>query len=279
MLNIGIAVDVFYPDADSINCGCYFAQLSKAKLTGILLENLDYAFKPVIKNLNNEPYVETVLTTDIPSNEDKRKAAEMVIVLFKETCKNKTVAYNIHADCGMPAEELINESRFTDVIIADATMSFSKKISGESSRFVKDILAESECPVIISCADFKTIDEIIFAYDGSASAMFAIKQFSYLFPALKEKKLQLFEVNKPDGFTLKYQHKIKEWMHNHYASVEVKVREGVASDELFTYLLTKQNSLVVMGAYGRGWLSRLFHKSSADPILETLNIPAFIAHR
>jgi hypothetical protein len=45
MLNIAVAVDVQYPDADTINCGCYFAQLTQSKLTGILLEDLDYAFQ------------------------------------------------------------------------------------------------------------------------------------------------------------------------------------------------------------------------------------------
>ena len=80
MLNIAVAVDVLYPDADAINCGCYFAKLSESKLTAILLEDLDYAVKPVVKNFKNAPYVETILTTDIPSNTDKRKACEMAIV-------------------------------------------------------------------------------------------------------------------------------------------------------------------------------------------------------
>lgn len=278
MLNIAVALDVFYPNADALIFGCALAKLTQGKVTGIFLENLEYAFKPVVKNLNNAPYIETVLTTDIPSNQEKRKACEMAIVMFNETCKSKNVWHNIHIDCGIPAEELITESRFADVIIADAMMSFSKKTTGEPSRFVKDILADSECPVIISSSNFKEIDEIVFAYDGSASAMFAIKQFTYIFPGLKEKKLQLFEVNN-DGFTLKYQHKIKEWVKNYYASVELKVKEGNINDELFTSLLTKENSIVVMGAYGRGWLSKLFHKSTADVILETLNVPVFIAHR
>jgi hypothetical protein len=102
----------------------------------------------------------------------------MARVLFNEACKCKNIKGNIHVDCGIPGGELINESRFIDVVIADATMSFSKKTTGEPSRFVKDILTESECPVILSTADFKAINELVFAYDGSASAMFAIKQFS-----------------------------------------------------------------------------------------------------
>lgn len=277
MLNIVVAIDVLYPAADAINCACYFAQVAQSRLTGIMLENLDYAFKPVVKSLNNQPYIETVLTTDIPSNNDRRKACEMATVLFNETCKVKNILHTMHVDYGMPAKELITESRFTDVMIADARMSFSKKTTGEPSRFIKDILAESECPVILSNAGFKTIDEIIFAYDGSASSMFAMKQFTYLFSALKEKKIQLFEVNK-HAHTVKYQHEIKLWLHNHYVSVETKVKEGSTSDALFAYLLTRENSMVVMGAYGRDWLSRLFHKSSADVIIEGLNMPVFIAH-
>jgi nucleotide-binding universal stress UspA family protein len=55
--------------------------------------------------------------------------------------------------------------------------------------------------------------------------------------------------------------------------------KGDPSDELFGYLLERKNAIVVLGAYGRGILSRFLKPSHASLLLRTINLPIFIAHR
>jgi hypothetical protein len=123
------------------------------------------------------------------------------------------------------------------------------------------------------------MDEVIFAYDGSASSVFAIKQFTYLFPVFKNKKAVVVNVNKQERSAIDEQFKMKEWLSAHYQDVNFVILSGNASDELFGYLLEKKNAIVVLGAYGRGILSRFLKPSHASLLLRTINLPIFIAHR
>jgi nucleotide-binding universal stress UspA family protein len=132
--------------------------------------------------------------------------------------------------------------------------------------------------VIISPYSFESIDDIIFSYNGTKSSVFAIKQFTYLFPELRQKKAIVVNVRNDELDTLEEQFKMKEWMKNHYTDVEYVLLKGEPSDQLFGYLIERKNGIVVMGAYGRGMLSRFFKPSHARLIVKTINLPLFISH-
>jgi hypothetical protein len=277
MQNILLAIDVLSPDEKTLNFACYLAKTTNSKLTGVFLENLIYADKPLLKSLHGLPYVETILSTDLPENEAKRKGLNRAIINFDEACERNGLRHYIHVDRGIPAEELIEESRFADILIVDAETSFSKKTGDIPTKFVKDILTESECPVIISPESLDGIDEIIFAYDGSASCVFAIKQFTYLFPQFADRMIRVVEVKK-DTSNISEKHKLKGWLQSHYNSIDLVVLYGEPRAELFAYLLNKENMFVVMGAYGRGWLYTLFRKSNAELVVKGIDLPVFVAH-
>jgi hypothetical protein len=92
----------------------------------------------------------------------------------------------LHRDRSLPASELLAESRYADLLIVDAQTSFERQYEGIPSDFARQILKESECPVVIAPQTFTEIDEIVFAYDCSASSMFAIKQFTHLIPRIQK---------------------------------------------------------------------------------------------
>jgi hypothetical protein len=165
------------------------------------------------------------------------------------------------------------------MIIVDPEMSFKKKIESAPSDFVRDLLAEAECPVIIAPESFEGIDEIVFTYDASCSSVLAIRQFTYLFPECKDKKITLLEVNREHEAAIRSKPKISEWLKTHYDHVNFTVLAGDPSEELFKYFQGKENLLLVMGAFGRGMFSSLFRPSLAQQIVGTTNFPIFIAHQ
>ena len=86
---------------------------------------------------------------------------------------------------GIGVSEIISKSRFADVVILNAATCMTVYDENFPSFFVKNILNNAECPVIISPEIFNGIDNIVFCYDGSKSSVFAMKQFTYLFPEFK----------------------------------------------------------------------------------------------
>jgi len=131
----------------------------------------------------------------------------------------------------------------------------------------------------LSPYSFDHIETILFTYNGTKSSVFAIKQFCYLFPELRQKKAVVVCVRNDGEGAIDEQFRMKEWLKNHYSGVEYVLLKGDPSDELFGYLIEKKDAIVVMGAFGRGTLSRFFKPSHARLVVKTINLPIFIAHQ
>jgi len=118
----------------------------------------------------------------------------------------------------------------------------------------------------------------VFAYDGTKSSVFAMKQFTYLFPELHDRKVLVLEVCEEDEHVVTAKEKLSAWLQNYYSNITYLVLYGKPKDELFGFLLEKEKMFVVMGAFGRSMLSTLFSRSNAELLLKVVNLPFFISH-
>lgn len=256
-----------------VDFGCYIARLCRSELTVISLQNgLRQSEPKTLVEAGGEMVTACALPGKSSAGVDER-------LLFESACQNRGASFRIHESNGDPLEELLAESRFADLMIVDPEISFGSGRESVPGGFLKQLLAKSECPVAIAPYSFENISEIIFAYDGSASAIHAIKQFSYLFPGLSECMLTILQVSDEKPAPLIEKKKLIEFMQAHYSSIGYRILEGKASDELFRFLHDKKNMFVVMGAYGRRNLASLFKRSTADLLLQSVNLPIFIAHK
>ncbi|MEP7375713.1 MAG: universal stress protein [Chitinophagaceae bacterium] len=278
MEKILLAIDAINLDKNSLEFACYLAQLTKSKVTGVFLENLMSEERPVLKQVYGMAYADSVVDEKSDEHRVKLELLEKNISFFKEGCINRGVNYSLHRDRGVPALDLMDESRFADLIVVDAETSFNKRYEGSPTEFVKDILKNAECPVMIAPYNFEAIDEIKFTYNGSSSSVFAIKQFTYLFPQLHTKKVSVLQVNDTGEWKDPDKYKFKEWLNHHYTDFRFDALKGDADTNLLDCWLNRKNSVLVMGAYGRNALSRFFKASHADLLIKTVRQPIFIAH-
>lgn len=257
---------------------CYMASLSGAKLVGVFLENLRYGEKPELQQVMGVPYVETIVASDIPEYVKDNQRVENNIRIFEKICEQKNVRSAVYRDRTVSADELVAESRFADMIIVDPATGFNRKTEEIPTPFVRELLSRAECPVLIAAAGQDPIEEIVFCYDGGASAFFAMKQLVSLFPSLDEVKATIVEVSKDSAISPQEKKRLKEWLSGHYNYSDFVLLQGNAKDELFNFLLRKKNILLVMGAYGRNAVSRFFRQSQADLFINNLPFPVFITH-
>ncbi len=278
MEKILLAIDAVNLNMPALDFAGYIGRLTNSKITGVFLENLVADEKPVLKKAYGTRYVDWDIDESSPRYQDKRQLIEKNISFFKEACEKRSVKCNIHRDRGTPAHEIIAESRYADLIITDASTSFNKRYEGMPTEFVKDVLKETECPVIIAPENFDGIDEIIFAYDSSKSAAFAIKQFTYLLPEFDDRKVTVLQANKEGIWADHDKHNLREWLQNRYSVIGFEAVKGNAEDKLFDFFLKRKNAFLVMGAYGRNSVSRFFKPSHADLLIKTIAQPIFISH-
>lgn len=279
MEKILLAIDARVVNKNSLEFACYLARLTRSKVTGVFLENLVADEKPVLKKAYGRAYVNWEINEASQEYQTKVQLIENNVRLFKESCIQQEVCFQLHRDRGVPETDLLEETRFADILVADAALSFTKQFAGTPSSFVKNILTKSECPVIIAPERFDGIDEIVFTYNGSASSLFAIKQFTYLLPELSNKKATILQINEAGEWHDPDKYKFKEWLKDHYTDLHFEAQKGKTDSILFEALFTRKNMLLVMGSYGRNALSQFIQTSHADMLIKTVAHPIFITHR
>ena len=262
MEKILLALDAVNLNMNTIEFGCYIARLTRSRLTGIFLEG----------SKEERPVPVT--------SGDGAAAVETNIHRFREACVCRETLSLVHRDRGVPLGEIIEESRFADLMIIDPEMAFNRKDALSPGRFVKDVLRSAECPVLIAPYTCGDMDEIVFAYDGSASCVFAIRQFAHLFPNLRTTTVKILNIREDEELAIEEQFKMKEWLRAHFDNLHFEVRHGGGvSDQLFANLIERKNAIVVLGAYGRNEVSNFFRPSHANLLVKTVNLPIFIAHQ
>ena len=278
MEKILLAIDAINPDRKALEFACYLGRLTKSKITGIFLENLVEEERLVLKEVRGKEFMELALDEDSDEYKVKTALINNNIACFKEACTAREVSYKVHRDRGTPTTEILKESRFADVLVVDAATSFDKHYKSTPTEFIKNILKGSECPVIIAPEHFEGIDEIIFTYDGSSSAVFAMRQFTYLFPQFRHMKLSIVTENEAGEWQDPEKYNLKEWLNEHYSNFHFEVVKGNTDRKLFDHVCNRKNSFLVMGAYSRSALSQFFQRSHADILIRTGSQPIFITH-
>ncbi|GGA94701.1 universal stress protein [Puia dinghuensis] len=283
MEKILLAMDAAKLNMKTIDFACYIARLTRSRLTGVFLEGL---VGQTVSSAGNDPFGggsgawdSDADNPDVIRTTVESSVTEANIRRFRDACVCRETLSLIHRDRGIPLSEILSETRFADLLIVDGETSFSRSDRQIPGRFVKDVLDAAECPVLIAPYSFDAIDEIVFTYNGTASSVYAIKQFTSLFPQFHDKKVIVVNVRQDEKYSIEDQFKMKEWLKAHYDNPEFVILKGEPADQLFGYLIERKKAVVVMGAYGRSMLSRFFKPSQARLILKTINLPIFITHQ
>lgn len=271
MEKILVAIDATKVNCNVLDFATYLARLTHSGINGVFLENCMEVTAPVMKSVFALPYVETVVAE---VTEEQRSRHEQSIEQFREACEKRSTGSRVFHNHNIT--DLIRESRYADVLVVDAEMSFEGKHEGTPGSFIKKVLAQAECPVIVAPFHFDGIEEIVFAYDGGFSSVFAMKQFTYLFPELADKKLTILEITDQEEVTERQ--RLGDLISMHYLQIGYETVKGNVSGTLLNKLLGRKNTFVIMGAFGQTMLSGFFKHSSAELVIKTIDLPLFIAH-
>lgn len=280
MKKIAAVFDGLRFSQSTLHYAILLAKQERAHLTGVFPYDFTYSSFRTYNLIKEGASLE-----EIREYEDKDNAKRDIAVgHFESACQQAGVAYNIHHDRNISLLEVLEESIYADLIVIDAKETFVRGEMQPPTRFMRDLLSDVQCPVLIVPESkwtppvFDDIEKIIMLYDGEPSSVYAIKMYNYLLPFFHNLPTTVLSIN-PEGNHLANKHLIKEFIRKHFPHATYKVTNGEAEDEIVRYLEPQQKgTLVILGAYRRGTVSRWFRHSMADVLMEKLSLPLFIAH-
>jgi nucleotide-binding universal stress UspA family protein len=253
------------------------AKHTAAHLVGIFMDDSIYTSYKIYDLIVKEGVSQSKLK--LYEEKDKATRAEAAIN-FEKACQKAKLEYSIHHDKNIAIQEIKHESIYADLLIINANETLTHYTEKLPTRFIRDLLTDAQCPVMVVPKKYKPIEKIILLYDGEPSSVHAIKMFSYLLPQLKHLETEVIVVNnKITNLHVPDNNLMKEFMKRHYPKAKYTVLKGIADDLILTSLKQQtENTLIVLGAYRRGTVSRWFKESMADILMRELKLPLFIAH-
>lgn len=270
--------DGFNISKSTLDYAIQITKAANAHLVGVFLDEFIYRSYNVVKVMKTyENYEEKLKELDAKDKKKRDDAAQQI----QKECSKSGIQFSIHRDKGFAINELKRESMFADLIVINECETFTKYKQESPTRFMKDLLSDVQCPVLLVPRNFKAVDKIVLLYDGGPSSLYAIKMFSYLFGSFMHVPVEVLTVK--DNFmatTRVPDNKLmREFIKRHFPKANYTVVKGGAEEEIIGHLRNhKENELVVLGAYRRSELSRWFKTSMADTLMKELDTPLFIAH-
>ncbi|MCK7555490.1 universal stress protein [Chitinophaga sedimenti] len=210
---------------------------------------------------------------------DKQKRDEAAVA-FGNAATNAGLPYSVHRDNSIAIQEVLHESIYADLMVINTTETFQLKEQAPPTDFIRSLLSEVQCPVLLVPAVHVPFNKIVLLYDGEPSSVFAIKMCCYLLPSLHQLPVQVISVNDPGaGLHLDDNKLMREFLTLHFPHATYKVLEGRVESTILEELKAQgPGALTVLGAYRRGMVSRWLRESMADFLMRELTTPLFIAH-
>jgi hypothetical protein len=256
----------------------YLAGLINGKVTAVFLDAGIYEHIPLYSNSSVFPTMDYNIG-EVRVNEEKQAMAEQSRTLIRDYFAKKQMDIEIHENDELSYDDLVEESRFADILLTNISLSYFEQKDNYLSPFVKNILLKAQCPVLIVPDDLQEISEIFFTYNGSYSSVYSIRQFIYLFESLHGLPVTVIYVQEGgEEEGMKYKKMLQEMLSGYFSDITFKMPEGNPEAELLAELMYKKNAIATFGAFSRNRVSRFLHRSEAENVIQTIDVPVFITH-
>lgn len=211
--------------------------------------------------------------------EREKDQVKETVRLFVNSCTASGIEYRLHEKgAAWSLNAVVKESRFSDVLVLSEELFFADWGLQQPNHFMREVLRNAECPVIIIPERFKGIDKVLIAYDGKAEAVLALKLFSMLFPGFSNLAATIFYVGKQDNENIPDVDLLSEYASGHYSNIRIEKLHIDSAKSLPQWIGGADNAIVVTGAYSRSALSTLFRESFIEKIIKEHCAPVFVAH-
>ena len=249
-------------------------ELQPVLLTGVFL--------PLAEPANLWSYADGMASPHLlaPSEGNETQLVHQNIKRFEKLCRGNGIDYRVHKDFSdFALPELKKESRYADLVILGSEEFYKNIGITESNDYLRDVLHDVRCPVLLVPEKFHFPESIILAYDNSEGSMYAIKQFAYLFPELTKLETLLVYANINEGEDFPDKVQMEELAARHFPNLTLFKLEINPKKFFSTWIMEKKSAMLVSGSYGRSGISQFFNKSFVKQVIADHGLPVFIAHK
>ncbi|UNU27442.1 universal stress protein [Microcoleus vaginatus HSN003] len=204
--------------------------------------------------------------------------ARLILQKAAETLKNEGIEdFKLSSKAGFLVDSFHEFENNSDLIVLGKRGEAADFASGHLGANVDRIVRSSHKPCLVTPREFKAIERILVAYDGSLTGK-KILQFLVENPFFKSLELHLLKVTKNDSYQRANARlsEGKERLQEAGFEPVCSVIEGESEKAIANYISQHDISLLLMGAYGHSRIRHLVIGSTTAQLLRSSNIPVLL---
>ena len=260
--------------------GIYIARKLGASLTGFYVIDVNLIQGPMLTDISGSagmPPYEGFFEVIEKSLDEK---AEFILKAFQERCRKAGIKSETKKVIGKISPAIIEEAQNADLILmARKGEHFHLKEGGLLGSVAEAVVRNSGKPVLVTPEKFLEIESMALAFDGSDSALKALKlSFELSGKAVWPVTAVIVtsDVKKADALASQIEDLKEEGLPASVIDCETIILSGKESDEIIKFIREGAVELMVMGAYGHNRLRELFLGSTTSYVISKSPIPVLL---
>lgn len=279
---IVVALD---PDDDTPVATKYAIRLAKrfdASLTGLAVvdkSNIDAAIS--LGGYGTELFGHQIWSE---MADETRKVAEKLLENFRKSAEKEGVRYRNLKKHGASFELIIEEMKYHDLLVVGRDSRFFYNEPDRDSDTLAKVVKGGVAPTLVVTDQYKDVEKILVAFDGSAPSAKTLKSFVHLLPYGKDIEIEL--VNIAEGESIEDMDRAsailkqaEDYLKDHNFSYVTKVvlEKGNPGERILERQMMKNPDLVLLGAHSVSALRRATFGSTTHHMITKSQGPLFLS--
>lgn len=273
------------PDEDTPVATRYAIRLAKrfdASLTGLAVVDISNLHSVIgVGGYGTEIYGRHIWTE---MADETRQIAEKLLESFKKSVEKAGVRHRDIKKTGASYDLIIEEMKYHDLLIVGRDSRFFYNEPTKDTETLAKVVKGGVAPTLVVTDEYREIEKIMIAFDGSSPAARSLKSFVHLLPYGKDIEIELLNIS--DGESSEQMDKsatilkqaesyLKE--HNFNYITKVVLEKGNAGERLLDRQIEKNPDLILLGAHSVSALRRATFGSTTHHMITKSNGPLFLS--
>ncbi|HEY9767408.1 MAG TPA: universal stress protein [Coleofasciculaceae cyanobacterium] len=265
--------------------GAWFATRLKAEVDVLCVTDIRSQQAIPIENLSGSIGIdasENLLNRLVELEHEKAKInhqkAKLVLQEATQTLKADGVdKINLLHETGFLVDCLEKFEADCDLVTLGKRGETASFASGRLGANLETIVRSSQKPCLVTSRQFKPIERVLIAYDGSPTGQ-KMLQFLVDFPLFQRLQLHLITVtkNRAEPIAIARLHQAEQKFALAGLELVSHLLEGESEKAIAQYITEQDISLLLMGAYGHSRIRHLVIGSTTAQILRSSPIPVLV---
>lgn len=273
------------PDGDTPVATRYAIRLAKkfdAELTGLAVVDVGNLNTMIGVGGYGTEYAAREVWVEM--TEETQKVAQNLLNAFKRSVEKEGIRHRDLKQQGASAELIIEEMKYHDLLVLGRDSKFFYSEPDKDTRTLAKVVKGGVSPTLVVTDEYREIENIMIAFDGSSAAARSLKAFVHLLPYGKDIEIDL--VNVADGESSEAMEKSASILkmaenylkaHNFNYIIETVLEKGEPGLRILDRQLMKNPDLLLLGAHSVSAVKRTAFGSTTHYMITSTMGPLFLS--